>query len=92
MLQQSFHRVSLINSYLIEQAGRANHLPSMRPLRKILATEAFDVRRETTDVGRGGEQEIEHLPLLIFPKLHAPPLTPKCYNEGLTDVQSLALS
>jgi hypothetical protein len=68
MLQQSFHRVSLINSYLIEQVGLANHLPSMRPLRKILATEAFDVRRETTDVGRGGEQEIEHLPLLIFPK------------------------
>jgi hypothetical protein len=34
----------------------------------------FDVRRETTEAGRGAGQEIEHLPLLIFPKLHAPPL------------------
>ncbi|MEH2483339.1 hypothetical protein V1282_006696 [Nitrobacteraceae bacterium AZCC 2146] len=29
------------------------------------ATEAFDVRRETGEAGRGARQEIEHLPLLI---------------------------
>ena len=67
-----------INSYLIEQVGRANHMPTVGLV--------GNVWNQPQHQKRHAEQEIEHLPLLIFPKLHAPPLTPKRNNEGLSDV------
>ena len=75
-----------INSYLIEQLARASHLPTTR-FGKREASGAFNVRPETTEVGRCAEQELQHLLLRISPKLHALPSTPKCNNEGLTDVR-----
>jgi hypothetical protein len=45
-----------INSYLIEQLARASHLPTTR-FGKREASGAFNVRPETTEVGRCAEQE-----------------------------------
>jgi hypothetical protein len=55
--------VKSINSYLIAQVGPASQLPDHETCPK-----------RWSQLQRGARQELEHLPLLIFSKLHEPPL------------------
>jgi hypothetical protein len=60
-----------INSYLIERLTQTGHLLG-RPEISSRQISFSACARETTKIGRGAEQKVEHLLRLTVPELHAP--------------------
>jgi hypothetical protein len=64
-----FLSTAILACVLISDSATAQADPSTFSGERGGAKSTFEMRRQTTEAGYGAGQELEHLPLLSFPKL-----------------------